>query len=986
MKKWMTFLLAITFFSVTGAYAQYRAQGTVVDQNNLGVIGATVLQQGTGNVTITDMDGKFSLTVPSAETLLEISYMGYKTLTVQAQYAANVVMEEDAAALEEVVIIGYGTVKKSDMTGSVAAVKADQINKGVVTTPSDLLRGKTAGVVITSGDGQPGSAATIRVRGGSSLSATNDPLIVVDGLPISNAGIGGMTDQLSSINPSDIESFTVLKDASATAIYGSRASNGVIIITTKKGSRYAFGAPKVAVDFTTSLSQNTKFLDVMTGDEMRLAMLSYAGYQSAAYEALGTANTDWQKEIFQLAQSYDVNASVTGSTKLGKKGATLPYRVSAGFIAQEGTLKTSSMNRSTLSFNLNPSFLKDHLTVSLNGKGMIINNRFANTGAIGGAIEYDPTQEVYDSSPNGLDGYRIWGTNGMANTQASSNPVATLEQYTEKAIAKRFIGNAQIDYKIHGFEDLRLNLNLGLDISASEGTKDTPVGSEQSYHSQLQSGSGYHEDYNKNKRDATLEAYANYTKNIGKHFVDVMGGYSWQHFYYDSDYLGVKQSDRSQVLQGSPSKSEYYLVSFFGRANYGFDNRYLITGTVRRDGTSRFSNNKWGLFPSVAASWNAKNEAFLKSSKTLSALKLRLSWGQTGQQDLNAGDYPTLPKYKNSLTGSYYQFGDRVIIPITPLGYNSDLKWETTTTYNAGIDLGFLNDRITASVDVYYRETTDLLNYTPVAAGANLANYLDANIGSLENKGIELEMNFIPLQSNDWYWTLGANVTYNQNKITKLTTSDGPGYTGVSTGGISGGVGNNIQRYMVGEPVNTFYVFEQIYDAYGNPIMGAYVDRNGDGTINASDMYCYKKAAPDFTFGFNTTVNWKNWTLAASAHASLGNYMYDNNSSRLELLSDLWTNNFVANRMSSAMRTGFTKAQYFSDHYVKDASFFKLDNVTLGYQFKLGSDMGLNVFGTVQNVMVITPYDGIDPEIFNGIDNHMYPRPRTYILGVKFNF
>lgn len=984
MKRLMTMLLSIMVLSASSAFAQYVVKGVVVDAAGESVIGAAVLQQGTANGTQTGLDGEFTLTVPSASTVLEISFLGYQTVTVEAGKAARIVMQDDTKFLDEVVVVGYGTVKKSDMTGSVSAVKADQINKGVISSPSDLLKGKTAGVVITSGDGQPGSASTIRIRGGSSLNASNDPLIVIDGLPISNESIGGVSDQLSSINPSDIESFTVLKDASATAIYGSRASNGVIIITTKKGSIYTDSKiPKVSFDFTSSLSQNTKYVNVMTADEIREAMLAYAGAESAGYAALGSANTDWQKEIYQLAKSFDANLSLSGNFKIGN--GKLPYRISGGYLNQEGVLKTSAMDRGTLSLNLNPTFLDNHLTVSLNGKGMMSNNHFANTGAIGQAVEYDPTQEIYDTTSNGMDGYRIWGTNGIANTQSTCNPVASLAQYAELAVAKRFIGNAQIDYKIHGFEDLRFNLNLGIDISSSNGTKDTPIGCEQSYHSQTQSGSGYHEDYSNFKKDETLEAYFNYNKTVSKHTIDAMAGYSWQHFYKEADWLGVKKNT-GETLQGAPSKSEYFLVSFFGRINYTYDNRYMITATLRNDGTSRFSNNKWGLFPSVALGWNIKNESFLVDSKAISKLKLRLSYGQTGQQDLNSGDYPTLAAYKTNLVGSYYQFGDQVIIPITPLGYNADLKWETTTTYNAGLDFGFLRDRITASVDVYYRKTTDLLNYTPVAAGSNLTNYLDANIGDLENKGIEVELNVIPLETKDWYWSIGFNGTYNENKILKLTTSDGPDYTGVATGGISGAVGNTIQRYMVGYPTNSFYVYEQIYREDGTPIMGAYVDRNGDGAITENDMYCYKKAAPDFTFGLNTTLTWKNWTLAASAHANVGNYMYDNMSSRYGLMSDLWTNNFVANRMQNATIANFTTAQYFSDYYIHNASFFKLDNVTLGYTFNFAKKYALNIFATVQNALVVTTYEGIDPEIFSGIDNNMYPRPRTYILGLKFNF
>lgn len=984
--------LLLGMFLSIGAYAQQiSVKGHVKDVTGEPVIGANILVKGTTNGTITDLDGNFVLNAPQ-NSILVISFVGYKPAEVQVSQGMVVTLQDDAVLLDEAVVIGYGTVKKNDVTGSVSTVKADQLNKGVVTSPADLLRGKSAGVVITSGSGQPGAASTIRIRGGSSLSATNDPLVVVDGLPISNDGIDGVTDQLSSINPNDIESFTVLKDASATAIYGSRASNGVIIITTKKGSKTDSALPHVSIDFTSSLSQNAKYVDVMNADQIREAVLNYAGESSDAYAALGTADTDWQKEVYRTAMTYDANASLTGNVGMGGKDR-LPYRVSFGYINQNGVLDTSKMERSTLSLNLSPTLLNEHLTVNLNAKGMYIDNRFANSDAIGASIAYDPTQSIYDTSSAGNNGYRVWrDSEGNLNTMATMNPVALLKEKVDLATAKRMVGNAQFDYKFHGFEDLRFNMNLGLDIASSEGTVDTPEGSEQSYHSTAESGSGYHSDYTELKRDQTLETYLAYAKGLGSHNFDVLGGYSWQHFYSSNLSKEVKQSDRSVLLADETvDKTEYYLVSFFGRANYSFDNRYMTTVTVRQDGTSRFTKDHWGLFPSVALGWNIANEKFMKASP-LSTLKLRLSWGKTGQQDLNAGNYPTVATYTTNTSESSYYFGDELVTPLTPDGYNSELKWETTTTYNAGLDYGFLNGRITGALDFYYRKTTDLINYIPIASLSNLTNYLTTNVGDLENTGLEFEVNAIPVQTKDWYWTLGANVAWNKNKITKLTTSNDADYIGVETGGISGGVGNTIQINQVGQATNSFYVYEQIYDTDGTPIEGAYVDRNDDGQITSSDKYVYHKASPDVTFGFNSSLSWKAWTLAVSGHASVGNWMYDNMSSNYELLSDLWTNSFVSNRMVSAPTTNFSSsAQYFSDYYVRDASFLKLDNITLSYKFdKLFAfkdrNLGLNLYMTVQNVCTITSYDGIDPEIYSGIDNNMYPRPRTFILGAKINF
>ncbi len=988
----MTVLISVTLLSLTSAFAQYTVKGRVVDE--LGPIaGAAVLEQGTLNGTETDMDGYFELTVPSASSMIEIRLLGYKTVTVPASEVSVIVLEEDTELLDEVVVIGYGTVKKEDLTGSVSTVRADQLNKGAVTSPAELLKGKSAGVVITDGDGAPGSASTIRIRGGSSLNAENSPLIVIDGLPITNEGITGVADQLSSINPSDIESFTVLKDASATAIYGSRASNGVIIITTKKGSKYDSAVPRISADYTFSLSHNYKYLDVMNAEEMRAAVLAYTGSEdSPAYQTLGDANTDWQKAIYQLGMTHEANVGLQGNFKFGSAGY-MPYRISGGYLNERGTLKTSGMERGTVSLNLTPTFFDDHLTISLNGKGMFQNNRFAETGAIGAAAQYDPTQPIY--SDHGTDGYFMWGTpqpdgTFAYNTQATKNPVALLEQYDDRAKASRFIGNAQIDYKIHGLEDLRLNLNLGMDYSHSDAQAISPVGSERTEQDQVQAGRGMFRPYDQTRQDMTLEAYADYSKTIDKHSFGVMAGYSWQHFY--TEYNDVERSIIPDDETGLPviykdvhTKSEYFLISFFGRANYSYDNRYMLTATVRWDGTSRFSNNKWGFFPSVALGWNIKGESFLKNSKTVSALKLRLSWGQTGQQDIGEV-YQSIPTYMTNLIGSYYMFGGVPIVPITAEGYNADLKWETTTTYNIGVDYGFFDDRLFGSVDFYYRNTTDLLNFTPIAAGANLTNYLFANIGNLVNKGVEFEVTGIPIQTQDWNWTVGFNFAYNQNHITKLTTNDGDGYMGVDTGSISGGMSNTIQKHMVGYPANTFYVYEQIYDENGNPIPNAYVDRNGDGVVNSDDRYFSGQAAPKWTLGFNTSLSWKNLTLSIAGHGNLGQMVYNNNASANSLLSDLWTNNFVRNMIAGAPAWGFNQAAYFSDFWLEDGSFFKIDRITLSYMFDFDKGGALTLFGTVQNVATFTKYSGIDPEVFNGIDNNIYPRPRTYIVGLKYNF
>ena len=992
MKRILT-AIAVLFAVCATVFAQggYQVKGVVVDAMGP-VIGAAVVQQGTTNGTSTGIDGDFVLTVPNADAMIEISCIGYATQVFKAsEVPSTITLEEDSHFLDEVVVIGYGTVKKSDLTGSVSTVKADEINKGVITSPTDLLRGKSAGVVVTAGNGMPGSAPTVRIRGGSSINASNTPLYVIDGLPVSNDGISGMADPMASINPEDIESFSVLKDASATAIYGSRASNGVIVITTKKGSKSATAMPRIAADFTTSLNTIAKYNDVLDADGIVNLIRDFYGVNSAAEQHLGVNgklyNTDWQKEIYRLATTVDANMSIAG--KLG----FLPYRISTGVLQQKGTLKGSEMDRLALGLNLSPSFFDNHLTVNVNGKGTYALNWYADQGAIGSANHYDPTKPVYNDVPGySLNGYTAWyDQSGNINGMATQNPVAQLASRYDTADTYRFIGNTQFDYKIHGFEDLRLNLNLGMDWASSSGITDVARGSEASWHNTNQSGGGSHTDYGYKRLDTTLEFYADYNHTFAeKHNVDLMAGYSWQRFYSENNSKSVRMSDNASLGQ-SVGKGELFLISFFGRANYAFADRYLLTATLRADGTSRFQNHKWGLFPSVALGWNILKEPFMANVEKLSTLKLRLSWGETGQQEVG-GYYDTFAQFLTTQQGSYYFVnGTSYVNPLVALGYSADLRWETTTTYNAGLDFGFWDNRITTSVDVYKRDTRDILNYIPVPALSNLTNYLNTNIGSMTNQGAELDINAVLAESRDLSWTAGFNVAYNQNKVTKLTVSD-ENATGVETGGISGGTGNNVQMFQVGYPMRTFYLYQQVYDTAGNPVNGVYVDRNNDGQINADDKYLGHHADADFTFGFNTNVNWKNWTAALSGHASLGNWVYNNVASDTEMLADLWTNQFVSNRVSSAPKSMFSQAQYLSDYYLQDGSFLKLDNFTLGYTipslFYVTADrpFSLNIFGTVQNICTFTRYTGIDPEIFGGIDGTVYPRPRTFILGAKVNF
>ena len=964
--------LILGLFLSVGAFAQIEVKGHVKDAAGEDIIGATVRVEGTQTATVSDFDGNFVLKAKEGATLV-ISYVGYQNATVKAAPFVEVTLQDDATVLQDVVVIGYGTVRKSDATGSVMSVEADQLNKGLATSPADLLQGKTPGVQIVSTSGAPGASSKIRIRGGSSLSASNDPLIVIDGLPISSTEISG-GDMLNTINPNDIESFSILKDASATAIYGSRASNGVILITTKKGK--AGSKPRINVDMSGTFKTVAKKVDVLSADAFREFFMANYGTNADAVAALGNANTNWQDEIYRNTFAEEINASVSGGYVSGNKVFKMPYRVSAGFLNNDGNLKTTGMSRGNFGFNLTPTLFDDRLTINLNGKGVFTHNKFADEGAIGSAIQYNPLKPVDNK----------WESNGAPNTMSTLNPVFQLNEQHKSSYVRRFVGNAQFDYKFKFLDGLRANLNLGLDISTTSGWNISDYQSEVSYHNKVENGTGLWEKYTQLRRDQTLEfylAYAKELKEINSRF-DVLAGYSWQHFYNKTTNEKKSNDGNNKYLYGDPTlfKTESYLISFYGRLNYTFMDRYLLTFTIRDDGTSRFQNNKWGVFPSAALAWRINEENFMKNVDWLSNLKLRLGWGITGQQNINQGDYPSIATYHTNQHGSLYMFGNNVIIPITPKGYASQIKWEETTTYNIGLDFGFLGNRINGSIDVYMRKTKDLLNKVPVASGTNLTNYLLTNVGDMENKGIEGALNVVPIEQKDLRWEIGFNIAYNKNKITRLTASDDPSYPGVEDGGISGGVGNKIQIQKVGNPMNSFYVLQQVYDETGKPLEGIYVDRNHDGQITDDDRYVYYKPDPDVIIGLNTELSYKKWTLSAAFRSFLGNYVYNNVASNTEMKADMWTNNFICNRVSTAPYSNFKQAQYKSDYYVQNASFLKLDKITLAYNIA----PWVRVNFTAQNVFTITKYDGVDPEVANGIDNNMYPRSRNFILGASFNF
>lgn len=1001
LKALLTLLVGL-FLSI-GAFAQQIAvKGHVKDTTGEPVIGANVLVKGTTNGTITDFDGNFMLNVPK-DAILSVSFVGYKSAEVKAASTVMVTLEDDSQVLDAVVVIGYGSVKKNDMTGSVTAIKPDKLNKGLITNAQDMMTGKIAGVSVISKGGAPGEGATIRIRGGSSLTAENDPLIVIDGLAMDNKGVKGLANPLSMVNPNDIESFTVLKDASATAIYGSRASNGVIIITTKKGQ--AGARPTISYDGNVSVSTVKSTVDVMDGDQFRSFIKDIWGEDSEAYSKLGNANTDWQKEIFRPAVSTDHNLTISGGLK------NMPYRVSFGYTNQNGIVKTSKFERYTASVSLAPSFFEDHLKVNANLKGMIAKNRYADGSAVGSAVSFDPTQSVRSDDPYHqyyFDGYFQWNTDASSlnddtwkrtfNGNAPGNPVALLEEKDDRAISKSLIGNLELDYKFHFLPDLHAHVNGGMDLSTGKQYTDvSPYSSTNNYYGSY----GWEQ---KDKYNLSLNAYLQYSKDFtDKHRFDVMAGYEWQHFHDTSDqeYWGLYPLSNNVVENrgqrynntSSGSATESYLVSFFGRVNYTLLDRYLFTATVRQDGSSRFhKNNRWGLFPSFALGWKLKEEAFLKDVDVLSDLKLRLGYGITGQQNINSGDYPYLAVYETNKDGAYYPIlGEG--ITYRPNAYNPDLKWEKTTTYNVGLDFGFLNNRINGAVDYYYRKTTDLLNSVFVSAGTNFKNKVLSNVGSLENSGIEFSINSKPVVTTDWTWDLGFNITYNKNEITKLTTGDSENYYVAAGDNIGGGRDMKAMAHAVGHPASSFYVYQQVYDENGKPIENEFVDRNGDGTINGDDRYFYKKPTADVLMGLTSRLSYKSWDFSFSLRASLNNYVYNSVEAGGSDCNPTSVYSFGAlnNRPLMGVANNIQNLKdntLLSDYFVQNASFMKCDNITLGYSFKklFGAPIGGRVYAAVQNVFTITKYKGLDPEVEKGLDNNIYPRPLTTLIGLSLNF
>ncbi|MES2892327.1 MAG: SusC/RagA family TonB-linked outer membrane protein [Bacteroidota bacterium] len=999
MQKLCSILLqtiALLLLSVA-AWAQTVVSGKVTDaKDGTPVAGVSITVKGTKTSTQTAGDGTYRLTVPAGAKLV-FSSVGFTTQELTAAQNLDVSFASAAQQMNEVVVVGYGTARKKDLTGAMTSITSKDFQKGAITTPEQLILGKVAGVSITSNGGAPGSGSTIRIRGGASLRASNDPLIIIDGVQLSGGGIAGSANALALINPNDIESFNILKDASAAAIYGSRASNGVIIITTKKGR-----GGKPTFNFNTQLSVGTvsKKIDVLSTDEFRNYVQTYG--TPAQVALMGAASTDWQKEIYQTAIGTDNNLSMTGGLT-GK--FAMPYRVSVGYLNQDGVLRTGNLQRVSAGINLSPTFLNNHLKVDINLKGSNSKSRFANEGAIGAAVSFDPTQPVKTGSPR-FGGYYEWldasaatGLKGLA----PSNPVSLLLERDDRSSVNRSVGNVQFDYKFHFLPELRANVNLGYDVAEGKGTIFVNDSVKSAYQRDVdESGKrkgGINNTYLQKIDNKQFEAYLNYAKDLRgiKSRIDLTTGYGfYDNAYYNFNYAdyfvdGTKRVNSDPAFATDTPQNR--LISFYGRLNYTLNQKYILTVNVRTDGSSRLNpDNRWITYHSEAFAWRIKEENFLKNVSAISDLKLRIGYGITGQQD-GISNYSYLANYSISNATAQYQFGESFYNLYRPVAYNANLRWEQTATSNIGLDFGFLNNRISGGIDFYIKKTKDLLNDVNQSAGTNFAPIVLSNVGNMENKGVEFTLNTTPIQKQDLTWDFGFNVTYNRNRITKLTFTEDPNYPGQRYGGISGGTGNSVLINSVGYNRGAYYVYQQVYDkATGKPIENLFEDRDRDGIITDKDLYRYKSANPDVFLGFNSTVTYKRFNAGFVMRASLGNYMYNNVHSSTGIQRNIINPlNYLSNGSANILESGFTGSgpRFFqSDYYVQNASFLRMDNINIGYAIgKLFNNKAtLRANANVQNAFVITKYKGADPEINGGIDNNFYPRPRTFVFGLNLDF
>ena len=971
MKTTIKSLLLLMLLVHSLALAQSTISGTVSEsENGFPLPGVNVIIKGSSSGTTTDFYGKYQLTANNGDVLV-FSYVGYTSQEVifAGQAVLDVQLSEDASALDEIVLIGYGGVKKEDLTGAVDLITAKDFNQGPIVSAQQLISGKIAGVSVTSGSGAPGDGQTIRIRGNGSLGLSSNPLIVVDGIPLNDGGVGGSRNPLNLINPNDIESMVVLKDASATAIYGSRGANGVIIITSKKGKEGDF---KFNVNASATIHTTIDQVDVLSTEEF-VGVINSTG-DTAYTDLLGASDTNWQDEIYKDAIGKDFSFSALGSA------FGVPMRASLGYTDHDGILRTDNFQRTTGSLNFSPSFLKEQLKVEVNLRGSVAKNTFADRGAIGSAVSFDPTQSPYDAGSQ-YGGYFAWidaGTGNQSNL-AQTNPLALLNLRDDTSQVDRFIANIKVDYTLPFVEGLKATFNLGHDSSMSDGVtlvSDLIPTSDSTFN-------GSKNTYNQEATNQLLDVYLTYITSFNDaHNLTAVAGHSYQAFEFDNTSYDSEAEEDGNDFEFI-DRSKNVLLSYFTRLNYDYQGKYLLTATLRADASSKLNpDDRWGYFPSLAAAWNLHKEGFMSDS-FFDELKLRAGYGEVGNVN-GLGDYRFLTQYVGSQSTANYQFGSSFYQTYRPEPINTELRWEVGRTTNIGLDYAILDGKLSGSVNAYMKETKNLIASSSVDPFTNFGNRIDANIGDMENKGIELSFDYTPIQNENFEWSINYNISFNDNKVTRLPFDQ-------AVGGISGGVGNNIQTHTEGQTPYSFLVYQQVYDASGAAIEGVYVDRNGDDIINDDDRYIKESPFADVIMGFNTNLKYKNWDLSVISRANFGNYAYNNVASNAVFSQAIGNSGgFLRNIHSDYLNTGFmdyTETSLLSDHYVQEASFFKIDNITLGYTLKDAyKDTDIRFYGSAQNVLTVTNYEGLDPEIYGGIDSNFYPRPRSFVFGVNIDF
>jgi len=1028
------FILFLAFLIPIGMLAQTKVTGVVTEQSTgVPLLGVNVVIKGTTTGTTTDFDGKYQINASNGQ-IIVFSYVGYKTqeITYTGQATLDIALLEDASKLDEVVIIGYGTTTKRDATGSVEVISSEDFNKGAIVSADQLLQGKAAGVRITNNGGSPDTAPNIRIRGGASLSANNSPLIVIDGVPLDNGGTAGVANPLNLINPNDIESFSILKDASATAIYGSRASNGVIIITTKKG---ASGAPQFSFSANTTLSSisDRNIVDVMDSSEyVAFIQQFYPDETNKLGVPVGSVSTseapsqfitasdgtqraiyasNWQDAILRSAISSDYNFSARANL-FGK----IPFRASVGYNNSEGVVNTDDYERVSASLKLTPKLLDDNLTIDFNAKALYIEkNAIDGDGALGGALRIDPTKPIFDNGSVFGGFYNQIGSPASTTPNAlvgATNPLALLEQRQRPEIVRRLLANVKFDYTMPFLPELTATVNLGTESSRStieerfsENAVATYRQTETAGDFIFNPGVNYKEE--QHITNVTLDAYLQYKKELDSDILtsfDVQGGYAYQNFKNDGNkqefiYAALPEQGEvgTRILNFDPNNpnnrffNELNLQSFFGRSNLNFADKYLLTVSFRADGSSLFNeDDRWGYFPAAALAWKAKEETFLADVNFINDLKVRASWGLTGQQDVTGlvGFYPSVPLFQIGGVTSQYLSGVNLYSAIE---FNPDLTWETTSTYNLGLDFSlFESGFLSGSFDVYKRFTSDLLVLSIVPPGQALSDQVIQNVGETESEGFELNLNADIFNTEDFSLSLNGNISYNRTEVTDL--DGGTRLNQPPT--IPNGTGTFLFQHALGQQAYSAFVFKQVYDGDGNPIPNAFVDLNGDNQINDEDRY-YQAIRPNWTYGFGLNATYKNWDLSASFRGQLDGKIY--NSARLQggytdraIESQNEALNNVLNFNSGAANSVFTDIQdnqALSDYFLEDAWFLRCENITLGYTLEgFFKDTRLRLYGAVNNPFLITNYSGQDPENFNGLDNNFYPRPTAYTLGLNFDF